>query len=202
MRGFAALAAALFAVALLNSLLFLDYAEARSFEAEQAALKIANLDSVEADFRSSLAMVLSKGWSEGQSAEEKVEAVAEKLAEWEKLIEDNYAERGVVVDVWWGNLDELEKTRLPEKMLEERRALKCSFCADFSEKLEGRRGEPVWAGAAALEEIEGKIVVSGSARLQPEKFSGRNPAGGFGIGCSVFMPKERLAAVFLAGGGD
>lgn len=199
MRGFAAaLVAALFAVAVLKALAVLRVSQAGSFEAEQAGLKVVKLGSVESDFRTSLAMVLRKAWREGQSTEQKIRAVAERLAGWEEEIEEEYASRGVLVDVWWGQVNDREKARLQQKMIEEKATAKCGFCTDFSEKLEDWQGEEVFSAVGVLVESDKHVVVSnsGSGRL---KNSAANALGGFTIGCSVYMPGEKLAAVFLYG---
>ncbi len=68
------------------------------------------------------------------SRDETADAVAERLAKFEKFVEDEYAKgEGVEIDFWCGITDERELNLLAKRMLENKKLEKCASCWDFSE---------------------------------------------------------------------
>ncbi|MEW6328926.1 MAG: hypothetical protein AB1468_02290 [Candidatus Micrarchaeota archaeon] len=136
MRG---LVSILLVILLLAQLLVLmsAYARHRS-ETRAAANEVLALEKnyyLEMDVKHALAnSVRISAAEENGNREETADAVADRLAGFEKFIEGKYAKgRGVEIDVWCGIGDEQEFDSLAGRMLENKKLEKCASCWDFSE---------------------------------------------------------------------
>jgi len=134
--------------------------------------------------------------AQGSSIREKVLNASEGLEKLERFVEAKYAEKGVLMDLWFGVLREGEAQELAGRMMDEKRALKCGSCFDFSARALDYDGNIVPKSASVL-----FASPAGSAFVSKNGLSiAPFPEGAFGdvlVGASFFLPDGKIAFVSL-----
>ncbi len=139
--------------------------------------------SIKANLRQAMAS------ASGKSRLERVLSVANALSSLESSAESFYAREGMQVDLWVGVLTEGEAVVLQQRMLSERKALKCVFCFELkADALTAFLDDDI-----DLKQI--KISRNGAGFLPDYAFLARKP-GVFALGASVFFREQNASAVF------
>ncbi|MFH1286110.1 MAG: hypothetical protein ABIH99_06025 [Candidatus Micrarchaeota archaeon] len=142
-RGFVSilLVLAIAAVLLLSASLFLS-TRASSQELNSISLPLERKYNAELDVKHAMLEAMKKGAQEaeltfvlgGFETREIRDGAAERLAELEQFVEENYSrESGLEINIWCGSPSYEELNNLPEEMQRANKTLKCASCFDFSE---------------------------------------------------------------------
>ncbi len=160
-----------------------------SSETQQRVLFLEKKYFIEQSIKANLRQAMAS--ASGKSRLERVASVARALYSLESSAEIFYAEDGgVQVDLWAGVLTDAESFALQQRMLAERKALKCVFCFDLKAEA---------AATAFLDDDvdlnQIKISRNGAGFSSDYAFLARKP-GVFALGASVFFPEQNASAVF------
>ncbi len=142
---------------------------------------------IEQSIKTNLRQALSS--ASGKSRLERVTSVAKALSSLESSSESFYAREGMQIDLWAGVLTEGDAAVLQQRMLAERRPLKCVFCFD----LKAEAALAFLDDDIDLKQI--KISRNGVGFVPGYAFLARK-SGVFAVGASVFFPEQNASAVF------
>ncbi len=127
--------------------------EHQSQLAEQKIILIESRNAADINIKRAVKQVFAS--AKGETRYERVLDVANKMKKLERFEENEN------VDVWFGNLENREEKQMINKMLKEKKPIKCNGCFDFDTMGVDWHGNPVPLSMAFLDSpLPGKTIIS------------------------------------------